>query len=49
MFVTLAIVFIGLAVLLARFLRKPENRHPMENRRERNTDEIGRGDPPMDR
>ena len=49
MFVTLAIVLIGLGIHFARFYRKPENRHPMKDQRERNTDEIRRGDPPKPR
>ena len=34
------------AFLLIKFLRKPENRHPMEDQRERNIGEIRRGEPP---
>ena len=45
MFVTLAIVLAVAVVILMRFLRKPGNRHPMENQRERNIDEIRQGVP----
>ncbi|WP_374942196.1 hypothetical protein [Sphingomonas sp.] len=45
MFGTLiAVVVVGIIVLL-RHLRKPGNRHPMENQRERNIDEIRRDGP----
>lgn len=47
MFVTLGIVLLIGIVLLVRFMRKPQNRHPMENQRERNIGEIRRGDPPQ--
>ena len=46
MFVTLAIVLVIAAVLLVRFMRKPDNRHPLEGQRERNIDEMRRGVPP---
>lgn len=46
MFGTLAIVLILAIVLLLRFLRKGENRHPMSDVRERNIDEIREGRPP---
>jgi hypothetical protein len=39
-FGTLIIGLIVAIVLLLRFLRKPENRHPMEGQRERNIAEI---------
>lgn len=39
-FGTLIIGLIVAIVLLLRFLRKPENRHPMEGQRERNIQEI---------
>lgn len=45
MFGTLvAVVIVGL-VLFLRHWRKPENRHPMEGKRERNIDEIRRDGP----
>ena len=40
LFGTFAIAAIILAFLLIRFLRKSENRHPMDGDRERNIDEI---------
>lgn len=46
MFGTLVVVAIILAVLLVRFLSRGRNRHPMADQRERNIDEIKRGDPP---
>ena len=46
MFVTLGIVFVGAAIIFFRFYRKPKNRHPMADQRERNIDEIRHGDPP---
>ncbi len=45
MFGTLAVVVVIAAVLLVRFMRKRENRHPMEGERERNIDEIRRDGP----
>lgn len=39
-FGTLIIVLIIALVLLIRFMRKPQNRHPMKGERERNIDEI---------
>ncbi len=46
MFGTFAIALILAVVVLLRFLRKPANRHPMSNVRERNIDEIREGRPP---
>lgn len=40
MFGSLGIVLILAIVMLLRFLRKKENRHPMSDVRERNIDEI---------
>ena len=40
MFVTFGIVLVLAIVILLRFMRKRSNRHPMENQRERNIDEI---------
>ncbi len=40
MFGTIGIVLVILIILLARFLRKPQNRHPMDGERERTIDEI---------
>lgn len=48
LFGTLAVVAVILAVMLLRFLRKPENRHPMAGKRERNIAEI-REEGPSDR
>lgn len=45
MFFTLAAVLVIAVVLLLRFLRKPENRHPMAGDRERNINEIRRDGP----
>lgn len=45
MFGTLLIVFLIAIVVLARFLAKPHNRHPMSGKRERNIDEIRRDGP----
>lgn len=42
MFGTLAAALLIAVVMLARFLRKPENRHPMAGQPERNIDEIRR-------
>lgn len=42
MFGTLLVVVVIIAVLMIRFFRKRENRHPMEGKRERNIDEIRR-------
>lgn len=39
-FGTLIIVMVIALVLLLRFMRKPQNRHPMKGERERNIDEI---------
>ncbi len=39
-FVTIGIVLVALAIILIRFMRKPENRHPMEGKHERNIGEI---------
>jgi hypothetical protein len=39
-FGTLIIALIIAVVLLLRFLRKPENRHPMDGQPERNIDQI---------
>ncbi len=39
-FGTLIVVLIIALLLLWRFLRKPENRHPMKGERERNIHEI---------
>lgn len=46
MFLTLGIVLAIGIVVFWRFMRKPANRHPMANQRERNIDEIQRGVPP---
>ena len=46
MFVTLGIVFVIGVIVLLRFNRKPANRHPMADQRERNIDEIRSGTPP---
>ena len=46
MIMTLVAAFVIAAVIFARFMRKRSNRHPMENQRERNMDEIKRGVPP---
>lgn len=45
MFGTLAIGLVIVVVLALRFLRKPQNRHPMDGVRERNIDEIRRDAP----
>ncbi len=45
MFGTLAVVIVIAAILLTRFMRKPENRHPMDGEREPNIDEIRRDGP----
>ena len=44
---TIGIVLVIAAILLARFLRKPQNRHPMAGEHERNIGEIraDAGDP----
>lgn len=39
-FGTLAVALIIAVVLLLRFLRKPENRHPMDDQLERNIQQI---------
>lgn len=39
-FGTIGIALIIAAVILMRFLRKPENRHPMAGKHERNIGEI---------
>lgn len=39
-FGTLAIALIIAIILLLRFIRTPENRHPMDGQRERNIQEI---------
>lgn len=39
-FGTLIVVLLIAIVIWARFMRKPENRHPMEGKRERNIEEI---------
>ena len=39
-FGTLIIALLIAVVLLLRFLRKPENRHPMDGQRERNIEQI---------
>jgi hypothetical protein len=39
-FGTLIIVLVIALLLLIRFMRKPQNRHPMDGQRERNIDEI---------
>ncbi len=39
-FVTLGIGLIVALVLFLRFMRKPQNRHPMDGHRERNIAEI---------
>ena len=39
-FGTIGLVLVVLIVLLARFLRKPQNQHPMDGKRERNIGEI---------
>ena len=49
MFVTLGIVLAGVAIHFIRFYRKPQNRHPMKDQRERNIDEIRLGEPPKPR
>lgn len=48
MFGTLGIVVLIAIILLLRFLRKPQNRHPMKGQPERNYDEMRRdaGDQP---
>ena len=46
MFLTLGIVLVIAIVVLARFMRKRSNRHPMAGKQERNIDEIRRGVPP---
>ena len=46
MFATLVIAALIGAFVLVKFLRKPGNRHPMEDVRERNIGEIRRGEPP---
>lgn len=46
MFFTLGAVLLILAVLAISFFRKRRNRHPMENVRERNIEEIRQGKPP---
>lgn len=43
MYGTLGIALLIAVVLLLRFLRKKENRHPMSDVRERNIDEIREG------
>lgn len=40
MFMTLGVVIIVAIVLFARFMRKPQNHHPMRGQRERNIEEI---------
>ena len=44
--ITFGAVIAIAAFVLARFLRKPGNRHPMDGERERNIDEI-RDDGPV--
>ena len=39
-FGTLILALIIAVVILLRFLRKPENRHPMDGQRERNIQQI---------
>lgn len=39
-FGTIGVVLIIAAIILMRFLRKPENRHPMAGKHERNIGEI---------
>ena len=46
MFSTLIIGALLGVFLLVKFMRKPDNRHPLEGVRERNIGEIRRGDPP---
>ena len=42
---SLVVVLAILVFLLVRFMRKPQNRHPMDGERERNIDEIQRDGP----
>ena len=44
---TLLVAALVGAFLLIKFLRKPDNRHPMKGQRERNLGEIRRGEPPQ--
>lgn len=39
-FGTLIVGLIIAIIIYARFMRKPENRHPMDGKRERNIEEI---------
>ena len=39
-FGTIGIVLLVLILVLVRFMRKPQNRHPMDGERERNIAEI---------
>jgi hypothetical protein len=39
-FGTLGVALIIAIILWLRFMRKPENRHPMDGQRERNIDEM---------
>lgn len=48
MIFTLVAALVVAIVLYGRFMRKPENRHPMEGERERTIDEI-RDEAPVDR
>jgi hypothetical protein len=42
-FGTLILFLIIALIVWARFIRKPENRHPMRGQRERNIEEIRKG------
>jgi hypothetical protein len=48
-FGTLIVALIIALILLLRFMRKPENRHPMRGERERNIEEIREGAEKADR
>ena len=46
MFFTLIAVVVIVAAAAIHFFRKRSNRHPMDGVRERNLDEMRRGEPP---
>ena len=48
MIFTLVAALAVAVILYVKFMRKPENRHPMDGQRERNIDEI-REEAPVDR